>query len=165
MLRTTARILTGLLIAGALAAVTAGVAAGQNASQATRNDSQGSITLKAVYLTAAYFKASPSDPLMGKVDPERNVVFAITLDTHAGDLSRYDFVKNTAMRNDRGQHVSPLRWVATVEGTHHRAGGLVFPKTDQSGRTIDAGTKTLALVVRDLGTVPERTLRWTLPVE
>jgi len=156
---------TGVLIVGVLAVLSAGIARGQTPAQATRTDAQGGITVKAVYVTSAYFKASPSDPLSGKVDLERNVVFAITLDAHSGDLSKYDFIKNIVLRNDRGQEVTPVRWVATADGTHHRAGGLLFPKADQTSQTIDAQAKTLELTVRNLGGVAERTLRWTLPVQ
>lgn len=166
MRRNTSRGLAAMLVAGALIALSAHAAAGQSPpAQATRTDAQGGITVKAVFVTSTYFKANPTDPLAGKVDPERNIVFAITLDTHSGDLTRFDFVKNVTLRNDRGQQVTPSRWVATADGAHHRAGGLVFARTDQAGRAMDAQVRVLELIVRDLGGVPERTLRWTLPVE
>lgn len=92
------------------------------------------------------------------------MAFAITLDTHAGDLSKYDFLKSVRLRNNNGQQVAPLKWVSTAEGSHHRAGGLVFPKTDQAGRPIDAQVKVIELVVRGLGGVAQRLLRWTLPI-
>lgn len=157
--------LAGVLIAGALVILTQGVAVGQATGQATRSDSRGGITVKAVFVTSAYFRANPASALAGKVDPERNVVFVITLDAHAGDLSRYDFVKNVALRNDRGQQVAPLRWIATADGSHHREGSLVFPKADRAGRAIDAQAKALELLVRDLGGIAQRRLRWALPLE
>lgn len=95
----------------------------------------------------------------------RNLVIAITLDAHSGDLSKYDFVQSVTLRNDRGQQVLPLRWIATADGAHHRAGGLLFPRADQTGQAIDAPAKTLELTVRNLGGVAERVLRLTLPVE
>lgn len=124
------------LIASTLVILTAGAAVGQAAKQATRSDTRGGATIKAVFVTPTYFKANPTGALAGKVDLDRNVVFAITLDTHAGDLSKYDFVKKIILRNDRGQRVAPLRWVATADSSHHREGGLVFPKTD-GGRARD----------------------------
>jgi len=142
----------------------AGAASGQGPAQLTRTDNGGGITVKAVYLTASYLKDSPRDPLIGKVELDRTIVFGITLDAHSGDLSTYDFVKNAVLRNDRGQQVAGLRWVATADGSHHRAGGLVFPKADRAGRSLDADARTLELVVRGLGGVPERVLRWTLPL-
>ncbi|MDR7480876.1 MAG: hypothetical protein QN203_00005, partial [Armatimonadota bacterium] len=93
----------------------------------------------------------------------RTIVFFITLDTHAGDLSAYDFLKNAVLRNDRGQQVGPQQWIATTDGAHHRAGGLVFPRADPAGRALDAEAKVLELVIRSLGGVPERILRWSLP--
>lgn len=157
------RILASLVF-GVLPLLAANMATGQT-TQATRSDEKGGVTVKAVYVTAAYFKASPKDPLVGKVDPERNVVFAITLDTHSGDLNGYDFLKNAILRNDRGQQLAPVRWVATADGSHHRSGALLFPKADQSGRAIEAQAKALELLVRGLGGIPQRTLRWTLPLE
>ncbi len=164
MHRKTPHTLVGAVILSALVTLAVGVARGQASSHATRTDGQGGITIKATYATPAYFKAAPNDPLVGKVDLERNIVFAIVLDTHSGDLGGYDFVKNVILRNDRGQQVAPVRWVATADGSHHRSGGLIFPKTDQAGRALEPQAKTLELVVRNLG-APERVLRWTLPLE
>lgn len=157
--------LASLLIAGALVILAAGVAVGQAADQATRSDTRGGATIKAMVVTPTYVKANPTDALAGKVDLERTLVFAIILDTHAGDLSRYDVVRNVTLRNDRGQRVAPLRWVAKADGSHHREGGLIFPKADRSGRAIDAQAKALELIVRNLGGIPQRRLRWALPVE
>lgn len=165
MRRNTSHGLVGMFVAVVLVLFMAHAATGQTPAQATRTEVQGGITVKAVFATSAYFRANPTDPLTGKVDPERSIVFAITLDTHSGDLSKFDFVKNVTLRNDRGQQVTPSGWVATADGAHHRAGGLVFSRTDQAGRAMDAQAKALELIVRDLGGVSERTLRWTLPVE
>lgn len=153
------------LILGALVVVTPNPAIGQTALQATRSDSQAGVTIKAVYATAAYLKANPRNGLVGKVDPERNIVFVISLDTHSGDLSGYDFVKNVFLRNDRGLQVGPIRWLATSDGSHHRSGGLLFPRADPSGRAVEEQAKVLELVVRGLGGVAERILRWTLPLD
>lgn len=165
MRRNALHCLATVAIAGSLIALLAHVVAGQSPTQSTRTDSQGGITVKAVFVTSTYLRANPTDPLIGKVDPERNIVFAITLDTHSGDLSKFDLVKDVTLRNDRGQQVTPSRWVATADGAHHRAGGLVFTKTDQAGRAMDSQAKVLELIVRGLGSVSERALRWTLPVD
>lgn len=158
-------ILTAGVVCSALVALTSALAVGQPAPAAARTDSQAGITITAIYATAAYFTANPRHPLAGKVDLEREIVFVIRLDTHAGDLSRYDVVTHVTLRNDRGQQVSPIRWIATAESAHHRSGGLVFPKTDAAGRSVEAQAKTLELVARDLGGVTVRSLRWTLSGE
>lgn len=165
MRRKTYPALAAGLMLSALAVVSPNSAVGQTALQATRTDSQAGVTIKAVYATAAYFKANPRDALAGKVDPERNIVFLISLDTHSSDLSSYDFVKNAILRNDRGQQVAPVRWLATSDGSHHRSGGLLFPRADPSGRAVEEQAKALELVVRGLGGVAERILRWTLPLD
>ena len=105
--------LTGVLVVVALLLSTPGIARTQTPAQATQTDARGGITIKAVYVTSAYFKAAPADPLAGKVDLERSIVIAVTLDTHAGNLAGYDLVRNASLRNDRGQQARPVRWVAT----------------------------------------------------
>lgn len=157
------RVGTWTLLAVLGAATLAGAAGGQGAAL-TRSDDRGGVAVKATIRTAAYFKANPQDPLAAKVDTEREVVFAVALDTHAGDLSAYDVLKNMVLRNDRGVRTPPVRWVATADGSHHRSGGLVFPRM-VGGRAIDRDAGALELVVRDLGGVPERVLRWTLPLD
>ena len=165
MHRWTLHTLAGVAILSALVIFAAGVARGQASSHATRTDGQGGITVRATFANAAYFKEVPKDPLAGKVDLEREIVFVVSLDTHAGNLSGFDFVKNTLLRNDRGQQLAPVRWVATADGSHHRAGALVFPKADSAGRALVPQAKSLELVVRNLGGAVERVLRWTLPLE
>lgn len=165
MRQTTERTGAGIATVLALLLLAGPGVSGQAPAPATRTDSQGGVTVKANYITATYLKATPNDPLSGKVDLVRTIVIAITLDTHSGDLSRYDFVKNALLRNDRGQQVAPVRWIATADGAHHRSGGLVFPRTDQAGKAFEPQAKTVELILRDLGGVSERVLRWTLPLE
>lgn len=160
-MQNTIRIMAGAAVL--LALVASSTPAGFAQAQATRTDNQGGVTVKATYLTPAALKAG--DRLAGKVDPQRTIVIAVVLDTHAGDLSTYDFLKNVTLRNDRGQQVAPVRWVSTADGTHHRSGGLLFPKADQTGRAIEPQARALELVVRGLGGITERVLRWSLPIE
>ncbi|MBM3469920.1 MAG: hypothetical protein FJX73_03910 [Armatimonadetes bacterium] len=86
MRRNTSHGLVGMFVAVVLVLFMAHAATGQPPAQATRTEAQGGITVKAVFATSAYSRANPTDPLTGKVDPERSIVFAITLDTHSGDL-------------------------------------------------------------------------------
>ena len=65
--------LAGVLVSGILLILMVGAVAGQAAAQATKTDTQGSVTVKAVYVTPAYFKTTPTDALAGKVDLNRNV--------------------------------------------------------------------------------------------
>lgn len=156
---------TAILVVATLGLLVAGPDTSEARSHTTQVDNRGGITVKATYITAGYLKATPRDPLSGKVDPETTIVIAIALDTHSGDLMAYDPVKRVILRTDRGQQLEPLRWVSTADGAHHRAGALIFPRTDRAGRSVEQGAGSLELVVRDLGGVAERILRWTLPVE
>ncbi len=151
---------------GALSVVLAGgLVAAQGAAPEAQTDAQGSVTIKAVYVTQRYFKATPNSPLAGKVDLDRNVVFAITLDTHAGNLGNYDAIKNITLRNAQGQRMTAVKWLAIADSGHHREGALLFPKATGTRQVVAAPGRTLQLVVRNLGGVSQRTLRWTLPVE
>ncbi|MDI6772138.1 MAG: hypothetical protein QME77_06065 [bacterium] len=156
--------LAATMVLAGLITLATGASTGQASSHTVRTDGQAGIAVKAAYVTAASLRTNPNGPLSGKVDLQQNIVFAITLDTHSGDLSQYDFLKNAALRSNRGVQVAPSRWVATADGSHHRAGGLVFPKADQTGRAVEAQARVLELVIRDLGVV-ERVLRWSLPLE
>jgi hypothetical protein len=156
--------LAAILVAAALVLFIAGPDTGEARGHAVQ-DNRGGITVKATYITAGYLKATPRDPLSGKVDPASTIVIALALDTHSGDLMAYDPVKRVILRTDRGQQLEPLRWVSTADGAHHRAGALVFARTDRAGRPVEQSAGSLELIVRDLGGVAERILRWTLPVE
>jgi hypothetical protein len=79
------------------------------------------------------------------------VVFRLSLDTHSVDLSGFDVLANTALRDEEGQEARPLRWQEERSSSHHRTGVVYFPAPDLRRRR-------LALVVRNLAGVPERVL-------
>lgn len=53
------------------------------------------------------------------------LVFPVTLDTHAGDLS-VDLLTTSTLVDDTGRIFAPLRWEGDPPGGHHRSGTLVF---------------------------------------
>lgn len=166
MLSHTRRAWRTVVLIGALTVlVTAGLAGAQDTASSTQTDAQGSVTIKAVYVTRGYLKATPGSPLRGKVDLDRSVVFVITLDTHAGDLGNYNTLRNISVRSAQGPRVTAMKWLPIANGSHHREGALLFPKSTGTGQALEAPGKTLELTVRNLGGVPQRTLRWTLPRE
>jgi hypothetical protein len=58
--------------------------------------------------------------------------------------------------------VRPTGWNAP-KGGHHREGTLTFPATESDGSpVIGPDTRSIALIIRDVAGVPERTFRWTL---
>ena len=85
------------------------------------------------------------------------LVFDVKLDTHSVDLDAVD-LSSAVLRNDRGQALDATSWQA-ASGGHHRQGSLGF---GADGAAFIAGSKWIELVIRDVGGVPERTLRWTV---
>ena len=88
--------------------------------------------------------------------------FDVVLDTHSIDLDGYDLMKLALLRTDDGREVAPTGWDAP-KGGHHRQGTLAFPKASADGKPIfGSTTRSIELIVRDVGGVPERSLRWAL---
>ncbi len=89
-------------------------------------------------------------------------VFAVEMDTHVVNLDGYDLRQLAVLRTDQGQEIQPASWNA-ASGGHHRNGMLTFPATTASGTSlIGPNTRSITLVIRNMGDVPERTFTWTL---
>lgn len=89
-------------------------------------------------------------------------VFAVEMDTHVVNLDGYDLRKLATLRTDQGQDIQPASWNAP-SGGHHRNGTLAFPATTASGTPlIGPDARSITLVIRNVGDVPERTFTWTL---
>ena len=88
-------------------------------------------------------------------------VFAVEMDTHVVNLDGYDLKQLAVLRTDQGQEIPPVSWNAPTGG-HHRSGTLTFPATLADGTPlIGSNTRNIELVIRNVGGVPERTLKWT----
>lgn len=89
--------------------------------------------------------------------PSAGAVFDVKLDTHSVDLDALDLA-DAILRNDRGETLSAEPWTAP-KGGHHREGALRFRGDVAS---FFAGARWVELVLRGVGDVAERTLRWEL---
>lgn len=93
---------------------------------------------------------------------ENSLSFTIALNTHSVDLDGYDLSQLALLRTDQGREVLPSSWDAP-KGGHHRQGTLTFPATTADGRpVVAAGTQYIELVIKGVGGVSERVLRWAL---
>lgn len=93
------------------------------------------------------------------------LVFSIVLDTHSVDLDAIDLAGSASLRDDRGRSVAPVRWEAP-RGGHHVQGVLTFPGVLADGSALHSrSTRSLALVVTNVGDIPERRLTWDLAAE
>jgi hypothetical protein len=89
-------------------------------------------------------------------------VFAVAMETHTVDLDGYDLRQLALLRTDQGQDIQPSAWNAPAGG-HHRNGTLSFPTTLADGSpVIGPNTRSIELVIRNVGGVAERSFRWTL---
>jgi len=62
---------------------------------------------------------------------------------------------------DQGPAIQASGWDAPAGG-HHREGTLTFPATTPDGSpVIPDAARTIAVVIRDVGGVPERIVQWT----
>lgn len=89
--------------------------------------------------------------------PAADLVFHVTLDTHSVDLDPLDLA-DAFLRNDRGEMLAARPWAAP-KGGHHRAGALAF-EGDAARFLADAAW--IELVLKGVGDLAERTLRWEL---
>jgi len=86
------------------------------------------------------------------------LVFGITMDTHAVDLDVYDLAKLTVLNDESGKEYSPVSW-RSPPGGHHREGTLTFPLPEslQQGQM-----KYVRMVIKGIAGVNERILQWDL---
>ncbi len=95
-------------------------------------------------------KATWAGPMVG-------ATFEVALDTHSGDLDALTLA-DARLRNDRGEQLVAKGWDAP-KGGHHRVGTLSFAGDPAP---FFAGARWVELVVRGVGDLPERLLRWDL---
>jgi hypothetical protein len=59
------------------------------------------------------------------IDPSKEVVFDLSLNTHSVELN-YDYTKIVTLTDEQGNTYKPIRWTGGAGG-HHLKGKLVFP--------------------------------------
>jgi len=130
----------------------------------TRKDSgEGGVTSEATLLTKEYLKSIGEDTT--QYDFDKNVIFKIYVDTHAGSLLDYNFQELFFLRDNKGNIYPAVEWKDLSLDSHHRSGILMFAKTDSKGQpVIDNDTTYIELVAKDVANVSERTVRWDLPI-
>ncbi|MDO8692036.1 MAG: hypothetical protein Q7R39_18860 [Dehalococcoidia bacterium] len=110
---------------------------------------QGGVTVKATWIV-------PGSPEATSSDLDRYLAIKVAFDTHSGDLTQYNLAKLSALRDDKGKELAPEAWQGTSDDSHHREGIIRFP------RGVEQGSKYLELLIKDVGGVKERVLRWDL---
>lgn len=95
------------------------------------------------------FKITPEQSEIGK-----EIVFDIVIDTHTVDLG-FDMTKISVLETDFGEEYFPVKWEGSDPGGHHRSGKLYFDK-------LQAQTKSVTLIIKDVANVSERKFTWEL---
>lgn len=80
--------------------------------------------------------------------------FKIALDTHSEELTA-DLTKTTILIDENGREYMPISWEGDLPGGHHREGVLKFGPISQTSKTIE-------LIIRGIGGMPERKFMWTI---
>ncbi len=153
-------------------AVAAAAASGQDtrdskrlSDQLTRRDKgEGGVSVAVLFLTLEYVRLAGLTEAK-QYDPEANLAFRVTLDTHGGDLGSLDMTKLALLRDATGREEAPLRWEDTARGPHHRSGVLVFARFDTNGSPfVRDNPGVVEVTIRDVARVKERVFRWELPI-
>ena len=117
----------------------------------TQQETQGAVTVSATLLT-------PDKPR-----EDGKLAVQVTLDTHSVDLDQYQLEKAAVLRDAEGREIQALDLESASGSGHHREGVLTFPGTDPNGKPVlSPGAKTLTLILRDIGGLPEWVFRWQL---
>ena len=139
-------LLGAVLTALVMRAVDGGDSTSTNpATSLVQRRSGGGIDAVATLATASNLDALDK-PQAEVADLGKEVAIILTLDTHQGDLRKFDYLANTRLRAEDGSEQAPTRWVPVSDDSHHYEGVLVFVR--------QPGART-TLAVRGLGGVQE----------
>ena len=111
----------------------------------------GGIEVSATLVTADH-AASIKLLQVSALDLDQLAAVHLSLDTHSGDLRKYDFINGAKLAGGNGIARAPSNWIVTADDGHHLEGLLVFDRPQGPGE--------VRLVLRDLGGVAERAFRW-----
>jgi DNA-binding beta-propeller fold protein YncE len=106
-------------------------------------------------ITVAATLIEPAEPNSAEV-----LTVRLDLDTHSGDLMRYDLTQLAVLRTSEGITVTDgFTWQGKGETSHHRSGFLQVEVVRDGMPLISATTSYLELELNDIG-VPSRRFRW-----
>ncbi len=111
-----------------------------------QRNSGGGVDIVATVASRERLRSLESDAASA-IDIDTQLVILLTLDTHEGDLSAFDYAAGARLLGDDGLEEKPIRWVTTKGDAHHLEGMLVFTRQPRNQVT---------LALRGLGGVPER---------
>ncbi len=125
-----------------------------------RTDSLGNTPVAVAWLTPEYLRTSPQAGL--NFDPQRYLLFQIALYSRDLKMSAWDLKGMIYLRDGSSKEYGSPAWIPTDHG-ERKAGLAAFPSRDARDKPVPArGSKSMEIVIRDLGGVKERAFRWEL---
>ncbi|NIS59827.1 MAG: hypothetical protein GTO13_03705 [Proteobacteria bacterium] len=112
-----------------------------------RINDEGPVEISVVYL----------NPLQKKAGAQLS--FEVRMNTHSVGLDAYEMEKICFLQIDGGPEQKPLGWFNQGGGGHHVSGILKF------AGSIPSDAKSLQVIIREVGRIPERVFEWKLPLE
>jgi len=112
----------------------------------TRSVEAGGITVEGTWLVADSLGEVDAD--LSAYPLDKFVLVEIAFTTHSGDLNKVD-MEQAATLGEGGADIRPEAWIGLSDDSHHRAGVLVFERTEAGGPvelTVDLGDEEVALV-------------------
>jgi hypothetical protein len=116
---------------------------------------QGGVTIQVTWVTPDLL-AAPEMERVADLDLSRYLAFYVRLDTDSADLSKCDLRRISVLHDLGGGEYQPQVWLPLNVAGDHREGLLVF-------RKVELGGEGVALEIRGVGGVPERSYRWFTP--
>ncbi|MEE8423223.1 MAG: hypothetical protein V3S49_01645 [Thermodesulfobacteriota bacterium] len=101
----------------------------------------------------------------GAVYSGDDLIFDVGMNTHSVPLDQYVMEELSYVRDERGRVFKALAWELPKGGGHHRFGKLKFSGKDKDDSPIIMkDDKYIEVVIKDVGGIKERVLRWELPI-
>ncbi|MFQ5815605.1 MAG: cytochrome c biogenesis CcdA family protein, partial [Candidatus Hydrothermarchaeaceae archaeon] len=127
------------------------------------------IETSALFATPVYWQVTKTDPERFGLDPEKNHVFLVMLDTHFDELPYVAWENVSLLRVDGEREYAPVPKPGSkyLGGEfHHATGAVQFSKVDARGRPIiDEGTRQIELIITGLeGPGDRKMIMWKLPI-
>lgn len=134
-------------------------------SLTVKDRGEGNVEVTVTYVTPAYLGAQGQSDIVSSLELDKNLAFAVVLNTHSVELSSYEVDKISYLRDEDGKEYPALSgWLSPQDSGHHRSGIIRFAKSDSSGNPIlKPDADYFELVIKDLAGVAKRSFRWELP--
>ena len=148
-----------IVVTAACAKGTSGAPSDATTSTATsptqKDDGAGSVTVEVTWVTPDHLADDEKlRAVADKHNGEDVVLLHVKMNTHSASLSKYDLAKISSLDTGGGPEAA-IESVTISDDQHHAEAVLVFKRPSRSSMA--------TLIVRDVGGMPERTLRWSPP--